>query len=411
MNNRRYIHFILCFPLLLSLLVGCEKPDVSPSITTSPETSVTQPEQTEEETMPSESSLQEETTEATSPVDAKLQEMTLREKVGQLFMITPDPLDPSQAAGATTVTDSMIQNLQDYPVGGIVMFSKNITSPEQISAFNAALQEASRTPLFLSVDEEGGIVARLARHKAFDLPRYKSAGAVGANADPSAALEMGSTIGSYLKSYGFNMDFAPVADVNTNPQNPVIGTRAFSSDPSTAAELSRAMADGLAQQGIIPVFKHFPGHGDTAEDSHGGIAITHKTKAELESCEWLPFQKATNSDCIMVGHIAVPSINGDLLPATISRTLVTDILKNQLGFDGLVITDSLSMGAITNTYSSGEAAVSALQAGCHLILMPANFQEAFDAVVSAVENGIIPQEQLNEIVEDILQFKLEHQII
>lgn len=409
MNANRCIRYLLYFPLLLGLLAGCDKPHQDLNITTLPETTAMQTEQAE--TFPLDPTVPEPSAETVLTAEDRLMKMSLREKVGQLFIITPDPLDPSQAEGATVVTDSMTQMLQEYPVGGIVMFSKNITSPDQITAFNAGLQKASRIPLFLSIDEEGGIVARLARHKAFDLPKYKSAGAVGSSANPADALEMGNTIGGYLKTFGFNMDFAPVADVNTNPSNPVIGTRAFSSDPSTAAALSRAMADGLSQQGIIPVLKHFPGHGDTAEDSHSGIAIIRKTKGELEACEWIPFQNATDRDCIMVGHIAVPSINGNLIPATVSKTIVTDILKKQLDFNGLVITDSLSMGAITNTYSSGEVAVSALQAGCHIILMPVNFQEAFEAVVCAVEEGILSETQLNDTVRHILQFKLDHHIM
>ncbi len=345
-----------------------------------------------------------------------LDSMTLREKVGQLFVVRPDALDftktqeqinDSDEAGATTLTPEMAEMMKNYPVGGIVMFGKNLESPEQITAFNQDLQQASDIPLLIAVDEEGGRVARLANHEGFDLPKYESAAAVGASGKYDDGFAMGNTIGAYLHNYGFNMDFAPVADVNTNPNNPVIGERAFSSDASVAALMAGAMADGLHAQGITPVFKHFPGHGDTAEDSHQGIAISYKTKEELRACEWLPFEEADGNDCIMVGHIALPNVCNNLTPATLSHEIVHDILKESLGFDGLVITDSLSMDAITKEYSPGDAAIGALQAGCDLLLMPNGLQEAFDAVVEAVEQGVISEPQLDETVLRILTFKQE----
>ena len=220
-------------------------------------------------------------------------DLTLEEKVGQLFIIRPDSLDltlpqeqidDAKADGVTELTDAMRDALQKYPVGGVCQFGKNIVDPEQITAFNAALQEASDIPLFISVDEEGGAVARLANKDTFDLPRYESAAAVGAEG-ADAACAMGQTIGGYLRTYGFNMDFAPDADVNTNPDNPIIGTRAFSSDAAEAADCAAAMARGLAGEGILPTFKHFPGHGDTAEDSHTGLAYSYRTVEELTACE------------------------------------------------------------------------------------------------------------------------------
>lgn len=395
MKKFRYVLISLCVLLAGGLLWGCGTLDSEAPV---PESQAVM-QQTSTTTAPPQTSL------PPSPADTILQEMSLREKVGQLFIITPEVLDPN---AQTVFSDSTRQLLQKYPVGGFILFSDNIESPEQITAFLTDLQTASKIPPFLSVDEEGGLVARLANAPRFDLPQYESAWAVGVDADPATALKMGNTIGAYLRESGFNMDFAPVADVNTNPDNPVIGARAFSSDTATAAMLARAMADGLTQQDIIPVFKHFPGHGDTDQDSHDDLAVTYKSEAELSTCEWLPFQKASDADCIMVGHIAVPSIDEDFLPATMSRTLVTDILKEKLGFEGLVITDSLSMGAIANRYNSGEAALGALQAGCHILLMPEDFTQAFDTVVSAVESGEFSQKQLDETVHKILEFKLRH---
>lgn len=387
---------LLTILLLTGLLAGCGTQAHTP--TEPAET----PEPTQAETQPTES------TEPPSVIETLMEQMTLRQKVGQLFIVRPEALDET---GVTAVTDAMADALAQYPVGGVVMFSKNIISPEQITAFNEALQKVSAIPMFISVDEEGGLVARLANHAAFDLPKYKNAAAVGSGGDASQALAMGSTIGSYLKEYGFNMDFAPVADVNTNPDNPVIGTRAFSSDAQTTARMASSMAEGLRSQGIIPVFKHFPGHGDTAEDSHSRIAISYKSAEEMRACEWIPFQAATRQDFIMVGHIAVPEITGGLTPSTMSGQVVTGILKEQLTFQGLVITDSLEMGAITESYTSAEAAITALQAGCDILLMPENLREAFDAVVSAIEDGTLSLEWLEGTVEMILQFKLEHGLL
>lgn len=409
--------FRLLIPLLIfSLLFSCctfpggesTEPSTPPESSTPPS-----PEPTPLPTQPAE-------TEPADPFCELVSTMTLREKVGQLFIIRPDALDFSlsqevisdpKSAGATALTAAMTAALAEYPVGGFVMFSKNITDPEQITAFNAALESACSITPFLAVDEEGGLVARLANSSAFDLPTYRNAATVGATGDISQAFSMGTTIGTYLKEYGFNLDFAPVADVNTNPDNPIIGTRAFSSDATVAASMSDAMADGLNSQNVIAVFKHFPGHGDTNEDSHTGIAISYKTEAEMMECEWLPFLNADNSDFIMVGHIAVPSITGDLTPATLSSQVVTDILKGTLGFEGLVITDSLEMDAVADDYTSGDAALAALRAGCDVLLMPENLQKTFDAIVDAVETGSFSLSDLDSRVTRILRFKAAYGLL
>ena len=313
-----------------------------------------------------------------------------------------ETINDAKADGVTTLTDAMRETLQAYPVGGICQFGKNITDPEQLAQFNADLQAASRTPLFIAVDEEGGAVARLANHPAFDLPQYESAAAVGASGDPADACAMGQTIGAYLKEYGFNMDFAPDADVNTNPDNPIIGTRAFSSDAATAAEMAAAAADGLRTSGILPTLKHFPGHGDTAEDSHTALAVTYKTLDELQACELLPFAADTGLHAVMVGHIAAPNVTGDGTPATLSPQLVALIPDVE---NTLIVTDSLAMDAITAAYTPGEAAVQALQAGCDVLLMPNSLPEAYAAVLEAVQNGTISEERLDRSVNKILLYK------
>lgn len=379
----------------------------------------------------------------TDPVEQLLSQMSLHQKVCQLFMLRPESLErlvgleeedgavqengaaqensdvsengteqgkSSENAtlpAATEMTETMKEALAGCPVGGIILFGDNIVSPDQVRAFNQALQDASPIPLFIAVDEEGGRVARLANHEGFDLPRYESAAAVGSSGDPADALAMGSSIGSYLREYGFTMDFAPDADVNTNPDNPVIGNRAFSSDAETAARMAAAMAEGLRQEGILPVFKHFPGHGDTAEDSHLGIAVSHKTAEEMAACEWLPFKEATDRDGIMIGHIAAPAVTGDMTVASLSAPIVTGILREQLGFQGLIVTDSLEMGAVTEDHGSGEAAVEAVLAGCDILLMPLDPPEALKAVEEAVKKGTITEERLDESVRRILSYKIK----
>ena len=344
-----------------------------------------------------------------APVTADM--LTLEQKVGQLFIVRPDALDltlsqetinDAHADGVTAVTNDMRKALQQYPVGGICQFGKNIESPSQLARFNADLQAASATPLLIAVDEEGGLIARLANNDAFNLPRYASAAAVGASGDPADAREMGQTIGNYLKTYGFNMDFAPDADVNTNPDNPIIGERAFSSDAATAAQMAAAAADGLRENGILPTLKHFPGHGDTAEDSHTDLAVTYKTREELENCELLPFAADTGLHAVMVGHIAAPNVTGDMTPATLSPTLIGMIPDAE---NALIVTDSLAMDAITAAYTPGEAAVLAIQAGCDVLLMPNSLPEAYAAVLDAVQNGTISEARLDQSVNKILHYK------
>ena len=363
---------------------------------TAQQTDAPSKEETERETN---SELPEETPQRNEKADAILQQMTVEEKVGQLFIIrTPN--------GAQTADSEPLNSLlKEYPVGGILFFAPNIQTPAQITAFTSALQEGRKIPLFLSIDEEGGTVTRIAKNSAFDVKIYKSAAAVAKNGDPQEAADMGYTIGSYLKQYGFNLNFAPVADVNTNPKNPVIGVRAFSSDPVVADQMAKAMAKGLQQAGVAPVFKHFPGHGDTKEDSHDGLATVNKTLDELQNCELIPFRNLPENSCVMVGHIALPKVAEPHIPATLSKTVVTDLLRGQMGFEGVIVTDSLAMGAIQNTYSAGDAAVLAVQAGCDILLDPANIPSAYYNLLSAVQEGKISEERIAESVYRILCLK------
>lgn len=392
---KKRVFCILLTGMMAAMLAACGgTSDNKESQATAAESQVTETTESETET-------------ETEPSDA----LTLEQKVGQLFIVRPDALDPSQESdqindadedGVTEVTDTMKEMLAKYPVGGVCQFGKNITDPDQIIRFNQDLQSISEIPMFIAVDEEGGRVARLANNDTFDLPKYESAAAVGTSGDTSNALEMGQTIGSYLKKYGFNLDFAPDADVNTNPDNPVIGTRAFSSDAQTAADMVGAAAGGLREEGILPTLKHFPGHGDTAEDSHTSLAVSYKSLEELQACEFLPFQADSGVHAVMIGHIAVPNVTGNDTPASLCEEMVNMVPDKE---NTLIITDSLSMQAITDAHPSGEVAVMAFEAGCDILLMPEDLEAAYDAILEAVQNGTISEERLDNSVNKILYYK------
>lgn len=357
-----------------------------------------------------------------SAAEKALAAMSTDEKIGQLFMIRPESLDPNltpaqvhnaEQYGATEVSDAMAATLKEYPAGGIAVFSKNISSPAQLTSFVAALQNASATPLIMGIDEEGGSVARIGNSKSFDVPKYGSMGKIGATGDTENAGNVGYTIGSYLKKYGFTLDFAPVADVNTNPHNIVIGNRAFGSDPELVAGMVSAEIDGLHRAGIMSCAKHFPGHGDTMGDTHDGYVSVTKTWEELKNCELIPFVAAmkAGTDMIMAAHITAVNVTDDGLPASLSKELITDKLRGELGYKGVIITDSMGMGAIENKYSSADAAVKAILAGADVVLMPMDYRAAFEGVRKAVEDGTISEKRLDESVLRILNLKEQYGIL
>jgi beta-N-acetylhexosaminidase len=337
-----------------------------------------------------------------------LSQMTLFEKVCQMFIVTPEAL--VGGSQVTTANLKMKQALSDYPVGGIVYFSANLQTPDQVrsmlSSTQSYAQEIEGLPLFLCVDEEGGTVARIGNNAAFGVASIPNMSEVSKEEE---AYQIGLTIGAYLADLGFNLDFAPVADVLTNSQNTVVLDRSFGSDPVLVSTLAWKVAAGIRQSGLLATYKHFPGQGATAGDTHVALSSTDKTLEELLSCELLPFADGIEKgiDLIMVGHIALPNVTGDDTPASLSPTIVTNLLREKMGYEKLIITDSLSMNAITNSYSVAEAAVLAVQAGNDLLLMPDNLEDAVDAIVQAVEAGTISEEQINQSVLRILSAKLE----
>lgn len=340
-----------------------------------------------------------------------LERMTVEEKAAQLFIILPESL-MKDAGTVTAAGEATKKAVGKIPVGGFIYLDGNLKSAEQVKKMLANVQTYSmdRTglPMFLCVDEEGGAVARIAGSGRFDVPRMEDMSKIGAGGDAGEARETGEKIGDYLNEMGFNVDFAPVADVLTNPDNQVVKRRAFSSDPETAAEMALAVAGGLEDQGVCAVYKHFPGHGSTAADTHEGYAYTDKDIEELKSQELVPFQRAIDSGAkvIMVGHISLPKVTGEDTPASMSPEIITDLLRTQMDYDGLVVTDALNMGAVTEQYTSAQAAVQTILAGSDLVLMPDDFDGAYQGVLDAVKDGTISKERLDESLRRILRMKI-----
>ena len=344
-------------------------------------------------------------------VQAKLSSMSLEEKVAQLFLITPEAL-----TGAGTVTqagEATRAALEQYPVGGLIYFQGNIVSEQQVTDMITRQQQFSQEriglPLLISVDEEGGQVTRVASCANVDVPKFEDTAQIGASGDSSRAHASGQAIGSYLSRMGFNLDFAPVADTLTNPDNTVVKRRSYGSDPQTVAEMAAQNLKGLESQGVYGCIKHFPGHGATLGDTHNGYAYTDKSWEDLKESDLIPFQRciAEGVSFVMVGHISLPQAIGDDVPASCSQTAIQGYLRGELGYQGIVLTDALNMGAIVDQYSSAQAAIKAFQAGSDMLLMPADFRSAYQGVLDAVNQGSISQERLNESVTRILKIKMQ----
>ena len=334
-------------------------------------------------------------------------EMPLEDKIAGLFMITPESLtgvDTVVQAGETTK-----QKLSEHPVGGLIYFDKNIKSKDQIQEMLSATKNSMLYPVFLAVDEEGGTVSRVA--KSGIATNVGSQAEIGSTCDPEKARETGTTIGNYLSECGFNVDFAPVADVITEG-NTTIGDRSFGMDPNVVGSMVAAEVEGLQSTGVSACVKHFPGMGDTTEDTHDGKAVSQKTLDDMRTNDFPAFQAGIDAgvDFVMVGHMALPNVIGDETPCSLSGVIINDVLRNELGYDGIVITDSLSMKAITDSYSPEEAAVLAIQAGADMILMPADFQAAYDGLLKAVQDGTISEERIDESLMRIYRVKYRDRI-
>ena len=352
-------------------------------------------------------------------IEAQLKNMTLKEKIGQMFYVRLESLD-------TTIHWKTYADLQEnpmhdlnktirdvnakYPIGGLILYAWNIKDKPQLAKLISDIRALNGKPL-LCIDEEGGRIARIAKNENFDVEVIGPMADIGKTGDPKNAYHAGNVIGTYLTKYGFDIDFAPVADVNTNPDNIIIGDRAFSDKPEVAAPMVVSYLQGLKDAGVTGCVKHFPGHGDTKTDTHFGYASTQKTWAEMLQCEMVTFKAGIDWGCqlIMTAHIGTPNVTGSDVPATMSSVILQDKLRGELGYQNIIITDGMEMGAITTQYTSEEAAVNSIKAGVDIVLGPKNFVPAFEAVLKAVEEGTITEERINQSVRRILKMKKQHQ--
>ena len=335
-------------------------------------------------------------------IQKEIENMTLDEKIGQIITVGID---------GYTINDKTKELIVDKKVGGIILFKDNINDSNQLLQLINNIKDINsknKIPLFISIDEEGGRVSRLPK----EIKKLPSNEVIGNINDKKLTYDIGKTIGYSLKSFGFNMDFAPVLDINSNPNNKVIGDRAFSSNKNIVANLGVSEINGFKSSNIISVAKHFTGHGDI--DSHYKLPIINKTLDELKEIEFVPFKNAIkeNVPSIMVSHILLPEID-DINPASMSKTIITDILRKDLKFDGLIVTDDMTMVAITNDFDISEACIKSINAGADLLLICHGYETEVDVINNikdAVDKGIISIDRINESVYRILSLKYSYKI-
>lgn len=343
--------------------------------------------------------------ESAKAVDAVMEKMTVSDMIYQMMFVTPESITNMGvcvAAGETTKSA-----LSQYPVGGIIYFSQNFESRKQTIDMIKNTQSYSEIPLFIGVDEEGGRVSRLGNNPEMEITQHPAMRKVGDSGDLKKAYQIGETLAKELSEFGFNVDFAPDADVLINQNNTEIGDRSFGTDPNIVADMVKNVTNGLEENGMSATLKHFPGHGSTYVDSHTGYSESKRTLDEMRNAEFLPFKAAVNADFVMVSHMTPVNAIKEKVPASISKEIITDVLKGELGYSGIVITDSFSMGAICEEYSVADASVRAVNAGVDMILMPSNLTETHNAILNAVKSGKISQSRIEESVRKILTLKFE----
>lgn len=340
----------------------------------------------------------------TDPIAEQVKAMSIEDKLGQMLIVGLEGYEMGEDAKA------MIDNSH---IGGFILYGSNVKDSSQLIGLTNALKLANssnKIPLFISVDEEGGRISRVPK-EIKKLPTNKTIGKVNSE---DFSYEIGGILAQEVKAYGFNMDYAPVLDINSNPKNPVIGDRAFGSKADVVSRLGEATMRGIQQGGAIPVVKHFPGHGDTSVDSHVGLPRVENDMERLNSFELIPFKNAIDkgADAVMVAHILLPKLDADN-PATLSKKVITDILREQLGFKGVVITDDMTMGAIVKNYDIASAAVKSVEAGSDIVLVAHgydNAQAVLKRLKEAVDGGVISEERLNESVYRILKLKQKYNL-
>ncbi|MBC5630100.1 beta-N-acetylhexosaminidase [Clostridium sp. NSJ-6] len=332
----------------------------------------------------------------------KVESMSLEEKIGQLFIVGFE---------GEEINDEIVDLVKNQKVGGLIYFSRNIVDSNQIINLNNEIKAIEKDiPLFISVDEEGGVVSRVPE----EFVKLPSSGYIGQFNDENLSYNVGKIIAKELNSLGFNMDFAPVLDIDSNPNNTVIGERAFGNNSEIVSRLGIKTMEGIKDGKIIPVVKHFPGHGDTDVDSHYGLPIVKKTLEELENLEFIPFKNAIDNgaDVVMISSIILESIDNEY-PATMSKKVTTDILRDSLGFDGVIATDDMTMGAIVDNYNLADAVIMSINAGSDLVLVCHGYDDIINSIVAvkdAVNSKIISEEKIDESVYRILKLKDKYNV-
>lgn len=348
---------------------------------------------------------------AEETIDRIIAAMDLSEMVGQ--MIIPARIFDSSGGPVQEVDAELVSVIQEVQPGGFILFGQNIVSPEQLRRFVSDIQGLTEIPLLIAVDQEGGLVRRIVPSETMPATPIPAASQVGRSGDPDLAYRLAGVIARELFDLGVNINLAPVADIRTNPDNPVTGSRAFSDDPETVATMVEATIRGLQENGVGAVVKHFPGHGDTTTDSHADLATIPHGIERLRRVEMVPFVRGieTGVDAVLTGHISVPALTGDSTPTTLSYLLTEELLRTHLGFEGVIITDALTMAALTNFYTFEEIIVGAVQAGADLLLRPGDAKGAHRLLQTAVEEGRISEERIEASVRRILRLKLQRRLI
>lgn len=396
MKNYKRVALLLCIMLLTGTFAGCGW-------------SKKEKDKSENSTKSSEDKAVDEIT-LDGMVSDDLSKMTLKEKIGQLFVVCTDSLDFN---AETEVTEKMRKNLEEYKPGGVIFFSYNLKNRTQVKEMISDMQKTAEIPLFTAVDEEGGSVARIANSKNMQTTKFPAMAEIGKTGDSKNAYHVGETIGKEIYELGFNLDFAPVADINTNAENTEIGNRSFGSEPKTVADMVSQEVKGLQAQGVSATLKHFPGQGQCGEDTHKGYVELNATIDQLRDVEFVPFKSgiSAGADMVMMSHVAVSQITGKETPASLTKLMVTDILREELQFDNVIITDAMNMKVITKFYDADQAAVMAIEAGNDMILMPDNFEQAFEGVLEAVKDGTLSESQIDEAAGRVLSVKIKRGIL
>lgn len=338
--------------------------------------------------------------------------MPLEERVGQLFM--PAIITDSRGEAVLALNDEIREMIEEVRPGGVILFGANLRDPIQTRTLVGDLQSTSKHPMFIAVDQEGGVVSRLTTSSLMPATVVPSARRVGLTGDVELAYRVARTMARELRALGITMNFAPVADVLTNPENPVIGSRAYGSDPLLVARMVAATVEGFQDNGISAVIKHFPGHGDTALDSHNQAVVVSHALDRLREIEFTPFASGfdAGADGVMTAHISLPNVTGDDTPSTLSPVVLRRLLREEFAYEGLIVTDSLTMGALTvqsltQAVKETDLPLRAFQAGADILLYPRAPEVSHRRIVEAVRTGIVSTDALEAAVRRILRVKFE----